>query len=511
MFIFALFFFSAPQTEKTPIILLPGLYGTNLYASYTSKTKVPWYCPSSMDDELVWVGAKFLIPPFFNCLARVLQTRYNNETGRIQNIPNVNINIHDFGGESSVDYIIKNEKKFSNEDLDNDYDDDLEPKSFKDFFKHLFSTFTRDSTKKHRHGFRFFDNYHSLIGEFIRQGYEIEKDFFVAPYDWRLAPAFTNEFYSKLKTLIEDVYDKTGKKVTLLAYSMGAFMIQQFLAAEQINEEVRKLNSTRQILASVRDPELIVSESWKQKYIEKVIFLDPSFGGSHKTFGAVLLKLCPFLPFVHNEYIEGMYTTIPGIYAHFANFNIFRGQNLVRGPDGLNYTIDQLPEIIIKHSIKKEYIPIMDYSLDVQKLPPLDIGENIPLTVIYNSQIPTLNFLDFNQGWNKFPIMHLDGKGDGTLPLEGLRYPCEHWSSKNRALICIDLNNHDSKHFKHIKLPINPFVHELLFNYSTNDPSIEVNEWWKKQGKYEIVIDREVYRPWEENTSSTLMDKIEFL
>ena len=48
-------------------------------------------------------------------------------------------------------------------------------------------------------------------------------------------------------------------------------------------------------------------------------------------------------------------------------------------------------------------------------------------------------------------------------------------------------------------------------HYSTNDPSIEVNEWWKKQGKYEIVIDREVYRPWEENTSSTLMDKIEFL
>lgn len=151
--------------------------------------------------------------------------------------------------------------------------------------------------------------------------------------------------------------------------------------------------------------------------------------------------------------------------------------------------------------------PIMDYSLDAQRLAPIDV----PITIIYNSNIPTLNFLDFNKGWNVFPQMYLDGKGDGTLPIEGLRYPCEHWSSKDRALLCIDLNNNNTKHFKHIKLPVNPFVHELLFNNSYDDTSIAVNGWWTVKGKKEIQFDEETYKPWEENETSTLMDKIEFL
>lgn len=511
MLFFAFFYYSLAESEKNPIILLPGLYGTNLYATYSKNAKVPWYCPKSMDDELLWVGAKFLFPPLFNCLAHALQTRYNNETHTIENIPNMNITVHDFGGDSSVDYIIKNEKKFISHENEDDYNDELEQKSYRDFFKHLWQTVTKKTTKKHKHGFRFFDNYHSLIGLFVHRGYTLEKDFFVAPYDWRLAPVFSNEFYPKLKKLIEDVHDKTGKKVTLLAFSMGAFMIQQFLAAEKINEATKLMNTSRQILSSVRDPKYIVNDSWKKKFIEKVVFLDPSFSGSHKTFGAVLLKFCPFIPFVHNEHIEGMYTAIPGIYSHFANFEIFKGKEVVRGPDGINYTVEQLPELIVNYSIKKEFYPIMDYSLDAQRLAPIDIGESVPLTIIYNSNIPTLNFLDFNKGWDKFPQMYLDGKGDGTLPIEGLRYPCEHWDSKNRALICIDLNNNNTKHFKHIKLPVNPFVHELLFNYSYNDPDIEVNGWWLKKGKTEIQFNEEIYKPWEENATSSIMDKIEFL
>lgn len=42
----------------------------------------------------------------------------------------------------------------------------------------------------------------------------------------------------------------------------------------------------------------------------------------------------------------------------------------------------------------------MVYSLDAQRLAPIDVGESVPITIIYNSNIPTLNFLDFNNGWN---------------------------------------------------------------------------------------------------------------
>lgn len=83
-------------------------------------------------------------------------------------------------------------------------------------------------------------------------------------------------------------------------------------------------------------------------------------------------------------------------------------------------------------------------------------------------------------------------------------------TSRYRALLCIDLNNNNAKHFKHIKLAVNPFVHELLFNYSYDDPSIAVNWWWTVKGKKEIQFDEETYKPWEENESRLSWIKLNF-
>lgn len=64
------------------------------------------------------------------------------------------------------------------------------------------------------------------------------------------------------------------------------------------------------------------------------------------------------------------------------------------GPDGKNYTIEELDEVILKYSnIKKSFIPSLNISLDLQRKAPVDIGENIPLAIIYNSGVKTLSFL----------------------------------------------------------------------------------------------------------------------
>lgn len=147
------------------------------------------------------------------------------------------------------------------------------------------------------------------------------------------------------------------------------------------------------------------------------------------------------------------------------------------GPDGKNYTIEELDEVILKYSnIKKSFIPSLNISLDLQRKAPMDIGENIPLAIIYNSGVKTLSFLHFKDGWNNYPTKYYEGKGDGTLTVDSLLFPCENWSVENRSLVCIDLNKSDEKNFKHSALQSNPLVLDILYNLTSKDASNE-NLW----------------------------------
>ncbi|KAK8900669.1 hypothetical protein M9Y10_002999 [Tritrichomonas musculus] len=462
LFLFTLTFLVGPISYKKPVILLPGLYGSSLYVSYNEKAHVPWYCPKRMDDELLWIRTKFLIPPFLNCMALLTQLTFDNETQQVHNLEGVNITVKDFGGRSSVDYVIKNLGKFI------------------------------PSHHGHKTGkLTFFDNFGSMIDYFEDRGYEVGKNFFVAPYDWRRAPLFIDDYWIQLRQLIEKIYDNSnGQKVTLLGFSMGCFMIQQFLAGRQliINNKSKNIDG-RPIWTSIKDKNLTVSDSWKKKYIEKVVFLAPSFGGSIKAFDGMIRRFSPLVPFYRTEYIADMSTSIPGFFSHWPNLEIFKGDTVVRGPDGQNYTVEQLRDLVYDHSnIKKDYVPIMDISIDLQRKAPIDIGENIPLTIIYNSKIPTTNFLDYRYGWNHDPIRILNGSGDGSLPAKGIRYVCDHWKTIKRAMVCIDLGKNDYRHFKHGRLTIQPIVLDLIYNATVGNPENGNQQWWMKKGKTEIYL-----------------------
>ena len=451
--------------NKKPVVLVPGLYGSNLYVSYDEKAKVPWYCPKKADNELLWIRTKLAFPPFVNCIAYLTQNKFNNETQKLENNPGVNITVEDFGRHTSVDYIVKNQAKFR------DYD-------------------VKDKKGK----LEFYDNFGSYIKHFINNGYKIGKDFFVAPYDWRLAPLFVDDFWTRFRKLIEEAYDKSkGKKVTLAGFSMGCFMIQQFLASKQLIRKTkgRKIDG-RPLWTSIKDPQIAVSERWINKYIEKVVFLAPSFGGSLKVFDGMLRRFSPLIPFYRTEYIADMSTSIPGFYSHWPNLEIFKGLNVVKGPDGRNYTIEQLRDLVFNYSnIKPEYVPIMDISIDLQRKAPIDIGENIPLTIIYNSKVPTASFLDYKKGWDHDPVRYFNGSGDGTVPSRGIRYACDNWKTHKRHLICIDLEKDDANNFEHGALSSNPFVLNMIYNAVNGNPVKGKDQWWTKTGKTDIHLEHE--------------------
>lgn len=444
MFLFHLFIQSARTiATKSPIVLTPGLYGTNLYVNYSKGTPVPWYCPSSMHDELIWITPMSVIPPFINCQHHLCQATFDPATETIHNLDGVTFSIHDFGGIESIDYVVK-------------------------------SWFGK-----------FYDGFKSLIDHYLRRNYKIKQNFFAAPYDWRIAPQFVDDFWINYRKLIEEAYEKSnGRKVTLVGFSMGCFMIQQFLTAEKTFE------SNDGLFHSIRNKSLIVDESWKEKYIEKVVLIAPSFGGTFTYFESMILRVSLLFPYARNEHISDMSSSLPGFHSHHPNFVIFKNYTLAKGPDGKNYTIEELDEVILKHShIKESFIPAFKTCLDLQKKAPVDIGENIPLAIIYNSGVKTLSFLDFSKGWNKYPIKYYNGKGDGTLPVDAPLYPCNNWSADNRALVCIDVNRSDPKKFKHSSLQNNPLIFEILYNLTSADSGKnDENLWWKKKGRYSFIL-----------------------
>lgn len=469
--LFAFVFFISSELSKSPIILLPGVYGTNLHATYENTTKVPSYCPKEMNDELLWVNPKYLVPPFFNCLAHILQLQFDNQTNQISNIPGVQIDVHDFGGKGSVDYIVK---------LKSSINKTNNTTTRNNIIKKL-----KNNIENIKGKIAFYDNMNSIIEYLSNNGYKIYENLFVAPYDWRKAPFFVDDFWPRFKELIETAYVKSNnRKVTLIGYSMGSLMLQEFLSSKILLENSIKKSklSGEKIWTSIKDPHQVISEEWKSKYLEKVIFLAPSFSGNLFGGDMVIREYTPFMPFIHNEYLGRLITSLPGFYALAANFELFGDTPVERGPDGRNYTTSDITNIIINYTdIKPEYIPLMNIAVETARHAPIDIGENIPVAVIYNSKVPTVSFMDYKYGWKNQPIKYFDGEGDGTVLTKGAEFVCKNWSVAKRPILCVDLNQNDKNHFDHPGLLVHNKVHELVLNISEGKIKEENEPWMKKQ------------------------------
>lgn len=178
-----------------PIILIPPLYGSNLWVSY-NQTDVNWYCPESTNDEILWVNPKWVIPPMFNCMFQLMQLFYDEKTDSITSRANTSIYVKNFGGEEAVRYV----------------DSGL-------------------------YGYHFIESFATLIESFKKKGYTIEKDLFAAPYDWRMAPVALPEYWPKLQGLIEHAVKTNGNtKATIFGFSCGGHMTQQFLGEHTTQE-----------------------------------------------------------------------------------------------------------------------------------------------------------------------------------------------------------------------------------------------------------------------------------
>ena len=81
--------------------------------------------------------------------------------------------------------------------------------------------------------------YDNLIEAMIQSGYELNKNLFVFPYDWRRDNAVTA---SELKEKINEVKEETqSPKVDLVAHSMGGLISRFYVQSEEYDNDVDQL------------------------------------------------------------------------------------------------------------------------------------------------------------------------------------------------------------------------------------------------------------------------------
>ena len=391
-----------------PLVVMPPLYGTNLFVNY-SNADLHWYCPESAVNELLWVSPKYLVPPMHNCLLNLMTVHWDDEKGDYSALPNVTVFTDEIGRDDSVRYV----------------DGGIL-------------------------GYRFVESFETLINRFHGEGWKTGQDIFAAPYDWRLAPTGLGKFWDNLKAMIEHAYEINGQtKVTMFGYSCGGFMTQQFLSKH-------------------------VTQEWKDKYMDRVVFLGPSFAGVGGSFPSLWMKRFPLVPFVQSDDMIELIQSMPVIMSHLPNVHVYGDTEIVRSYQDHTYTAKDLASLLLKHNkIVGESRKIFDKASTVtQEVPE---GPGIPTYLIFNSGVDTQFKFHFKKGWDK-PPKEIFVEGDGTIPSKGLDWACHNWSVERAPLICLDTYRDDSN-FEHTPLSANPYIIEKLLELLTTD------DWTKTKGR----------------------------
>ena len=402
------------------------MYGSKLFATYNKDkgdTGLLWYCPRKMDDELFWVKPSLAIPPMINCLIQLLEMHIDPITKKIVSRNNTTISTHDFGGDTSVDYVDAG----------------------------IF-------------GFHFIETFDTFFSYLKGRGYTVHKDLFAAPYDWRCGVIGLDDFWPNYKSLIENATTFNNRKVTIFAYSTGGYLTQLFLSTSPL-----------------------IDDQWKRKYIASVIYLAPSFGGITISFASLFRHYNPVLPFIRNTYMTNMLVGLPILYNHFPNHIVFNGTKIIFGPDGDSYGPPEMPQLLIDHKkLSGDGFEFLRRSIEISKKAPRPSGlPTIILYNSKSPTFFYLNFskgweqppiVSYEPGDGTIPAKGPEWacKNWNNWNDEYF-YPGEKKNISQPIVHCINMNS-TKVEFQHVPMASNKYIHQLAYNFTNYQEWTEFKE-----------------------------------
>mmetsp|Transcript_54691 Transcript_54691/g.97575 ORF Transcript_54691/g.97575 Transcript_54691/m.97575 type:complete len:424 (+) Transcript_54691:47-1318(+) len=368
-------FASAAVAVNPPLVLVPGLTGSALEVREKEAHMPHIFCKGDTQGGWmkVWVEPRQVLPKEIDCLTARLTLTYDAANDSYSNLPGVELRALGFGngtadGKSSKDILYKYE--------------------FGPMIDHLSAVL----------------------------GYELGRDLFIAPYDWRLAGDAhahasngVGGFYSQLKELLETSVSSSGLKAVVLSHSLGCPTTLYFFHK-------------------------YVSEAWREEHIADWLALSgPWMGGATQVsayLGGWTLGMPSWL--VPHDYVKKVQVNASsGVWLtpHPKAF----GDKIVASTPSRNYTAEDIPELISRVGLQAGgqqtvslFQKLRDPFTEIQR-PPVKVrmhnwysyGKPTAETYIYGS--------DITEGFNEAPKQTILGEGDGIVNLVSLKQVEQAW------------------------------------------------------------------------------------
>ncbi|XP_058011247.1 phosphatidylcholine-sterol acyltransferase isoform X2 [Ahaetulla prasina] len=200
---------AAASNRTPPVVLVPGYLGNQLEAKLDKPDVVNWMCYRKTDDYFtIWLNLNMFLPFGVDCWIDNTRLIFNKTTRSITNAPGVHIRVPGFGQTFSVEYL---------------------------------------------DGGKLAGYMHTLVQHLVNNGYVRDQSVRAAPYDWRLGPTEQKVYYSKLRGLIEEMFEAYQKPVFLIGHSLGNLHILYFL---------------------IQQP-----QAWKDRFVQGFVSLGAPWGG----------------------------------------------------------------------------------------------------------------------------------------------------------------------------------------------------------------------------------------
>lgn len=312
-------------------------------------------------------------------------------------------------------------------------------------------------------GLHFIPDLVNVLDEFSNHGYEIKKTMFGCPYDWRHGPLYIEDFYDRFRALIESAYESNGQqRVALFGYSEGAMVTHYFLTK-------------------------LVSQEWKDKYIDRAVFTAPSFGGTLYSVKVAWDHWADKLPEIfRTEAIERFITSIPTMGAHMPNHHLIKDTPIVIGPDGEKFYAKDVQQFLYDHGkVTGSARNMVEAGREVytSEIP----HPGVDVYMIYNSGLDTGVSMDFRNGYDK-PYVELKAPGDDTIVADVVRDIAQRWADQGKSPIILHDFNKTGDDWSHRYMVTAPEYTDMIYRVMTSDE-------WKVPGLHRVTgID---LRDWE--------------
>ncbi|KAJ8918232.1 hypothetical protein NQ315_014102 [Exocentrus adspersus] len=352
--------------QLNPVILIPGDGGSQLEAKLNKINVVHYICEKTTKDYFnIWLNMELLVPLVIDCWIDNVKLIYDNKTRTTRSPDGVSIRVSGYGSTETVEW--------------------LDP--------------SHASTGAY---------FNDIVNTLVSLGHKRNITIRGAPYDFRKAPNENQDYFVKLKQLIEDTYKTNNNTpVMMVAHSMGGPMSLCFLNLQ--------------------------SQSWKDKYIARLITLSAVWGGSMKALKVYAIGDDLGSYVLRESVMRQEQITSPSLAWLLPSRLFWKPNEVLVQTEKKNYTIDDLQSFFKGISfpdgweMRKDTEP---YQLNFK-------SPGVEVHCLYGFNVSTVEKLYYKPGtWlDGYPVL-LYGDGDGTVNRRSLE-GCQHWQSMQKQKVYI--------------------------------------------------------------------------